>query len=251
MGTTGRITAVVFAAVMATTTALAREAGRTPAAAGQNAGRPAIAGGHDSKSVWLNAEYRDLRVRKRSDKATKALDIDVQYGGDAVRVSVAAAGVTVGRGSRAILIASPEALADVQQLLGGSSAIFAARALLSALERDTELKAPEMSLLSAVAFVASVAGDTDAPRRAADRFVEKHRGIYRQIGAFRNCWSQYSGESTAAWDELQACMSDADDKGFFRAAWERLACNGVWILRSESAWFEYLSCLSPLGALPQ
>jgi hypothetical protein len=44
-------------------------------------------------------------------------------------------------------------------------------------------------------------------------------------------------------------MGDAADDGFFSGAYQRLACNGVWMMRSESAWFEYLKCLSPLSSL--
>ena len=47
------------------------------------------------------------------------------------------------------------------------------------------------------------------------------------------------------------CMDEASNRGFFTAAYERLACNGTWLLRSESAWLEYLNCLSPLGPITQ
>jgi hypothetical protein len=74
----------------------------------------------------------------------------------------------------------PEALEDAQVLLGGSPAIFAARALLAEPEASSGLKAPDMSLLSTTAFVASLMGDTDA-RGASRAGMEKHRGIFRSV----------------------------------------------------------------------
>jgi len=257
MGTMARrvtVLAVALAVFVPATNAVARsereENAGTPAP--QRSRRPAITGGHDRKSAWLLASYRELQVNKISDRATRAITIEMQVGNDRVTVAVAQGAVSVARNGRSIVLDSAEAMQALQQILGGSEAIFAAKAMLSELEATSELNAHDMSLLSATAFVASLVGDIDAPQRIADRFVEKYRGIYRQVGMpTGRCWSAYTTETTAAWDELQGCMADADQKDFFRAAWERIACNGVWLGRSESAWFEYLNCLSPLGAINQ
>jgi hypothetical protein len=220
--------------------------------AGQNRSRQAvITGGHDKKTSWLSAEYRELQVRTRTDRATLAVTIALRSGADLVTVSVSPQSVSVGRGPKHVTIDSAEALESVQQLLGGSAAIFGVRAMLSELEPVSALTAPDMALLSTAAFVASLVGDVGAPQRVADRFVEKHRGLFRQVRGEGTCWNQYTSETTAAWDELQACMADANEKSALRAAYERLACNAVWILRSESAWFEYLNCLSPIGPISQ
>jgi hypothetical protein len=210
----------------------------------------AIGGGHDKTGAWMVAEYRDLKLQKRSERKTGALAIEFQSRGDVVSISLSQALVTVARGNRHVVVDSVEAFESVQQLLGSSPAVFALRGMLSELEPVSTLHAPEMSLLSAAAFVASLVGDTGAPQRIADRFVEKHRGLLRQVRMpGGSCWSAYSGETTVAWNELQDCMRDADDKEFFRAAYERIACNAIWVLRTESAWFEYLNCLSPLSGI--
>jgi hypothetical protein len=211
----------------------------------------AISGGHDKKSAWLVADYRELHLRKRTDRTTKTTVIELRAGNDLVTVTVVNGSVSVSRNSHAVVLDSAEAMESLQHLLGGSLAVFATRAMLSELESSSALKAPDMSLLAAAAYVASLVGDLDAPRRIADRFVEKHRGIYRQVRANGTCWGEYTTETTAAWDDLQACMADANEKSFFRAAYERIACNTIWLGRSESAWFEYLNCLSPLSALNQ
>lgn len=213
--------------------------------------QPAIQGGHDGRSVWLTAVYRDLHVTKRVDRATRTIAIDLILAGDRVIITVSPTSVSVSRGGETLSVDSPDAFASVQQMLGGSFAVFAARAMLSQLESTSPLKAPDMSLLSAAAFVAALTGDVNAPRRLADRFVEKHRGIYRQVRGGASCWESYTSESTEAWSDLQACMDEASNRSFLVAAYERLACNATWILRSESAWLEYLNCLSPLGPLTQ
>lgn len=210
---------------------------------------PVIKGGHDKEAAWLVADYRQLQLRKRTDKTTRAIAITLQVPGDIVSVTLAQGTVTVVRRGTTVVLDSAESMASLQQLLGGSPAVFGTRSMLSELEQTSELTAPDMSLLSAAAFVSSLVGDVDAPQRLADRFMAKHRGLYRQVRMpAGTCWSNYTAESTAAWNQLQDCMADANERDFFRAAYERLACNGVWLARSESAWFEYLNCLSPLSS---
>jgi hypothetical protein len=253
MGTMARKGAAILIVIGALTLASA------PAAAGETAGggaaatgrRPAIGGGHDRSGAWLNAQYRDLHLRKRTDRTTGVIGIELKVEDDVVMIVASREGVTASRRGRTIALGSAEAFASLQELLGGSPAIFAAKGMLSELEGTSDYKAPETSLLSAAAFVASLVGDTGAPQRIADRFVEKHRGLYRQVMSNGTCWYAYTSEATAAWNQLQECMLDAEDAGFLRAAYERLACNTLWLLRAESAWFEYLNCLSPLGPMKQ
>jgi hypothetical protein len=210
---------------------------------------PVIKGGHDKQAAWMVADYRQLQLRKRTDRTTHAIAIALQVPGDTVSVTLSQGTVTVTRGGKTVVLDSAEAMAPLQRLLGGSLAVFATRSMLSELEQTSELTAPDMSLLSAAAFVSSLVGDVDAPQRLADRFMAKHRGLYRQVRMpAGTCWASYTSESTAAWNQLQDCMADANERDFLRAAYERLACNGVWLARTESAWFEYLNCLSPLSS---
>jgi hypothetical protein len=215
-----------------------------------------LAGGFEKARgrAWMDATYRGLQVRKTAVKSEQAAAVELALGADVVRVVIVRGTLFVTRGGRTIAVDSPQALERLQRLLAGSTAVFAARALLSELEQASALKAPEMALLSSIALVASLVGDTEAPRRLADRFVERHRGIFRQIrhdDDEASCWSSYTTEVTSAWDELQACMQDAEDDGLFSGAWQRIACNATWAMRGESAWFEYLKCLSPLGSIPK
>jgi hypothetical protein len=252
MGTMARGgTVLLLAVVVLAGTVSAVEAGESAGSVAAQRPRAVVSGGHDGKTSWLVARYRELQVRTRADRAAFATAIELRAGADVVNISVARQSVAVSRGDRSVVIDSPEALEAVQHLLGGSVAVFGVRAMLSDLEPVSPLTAPDMALLSTAAFIASLVGDVGAPQRIADRFMVKHRGIFRQVRGSGECWSEYTKETTTAWDQLQDCMEDADDKGILRAAYERVACNAVWLLRSESAWFEYLKCLSPLSVIPQ
>lgn len=125
--------------------------------------------------------------------------------------------------------------------------MFQARAMLSRLEGTSRLTAPEMSLLSAAAFAATLTGDTGAPLRLADRFVAVHRGIVRPVRLSDSCWTSYSNETTEAWNDYTGCVTEANQGSSWLVYAREQACAALWVMRAESAWFEYLGCLSPLA----
>lgn len=222
-------------------------------AAAVAAKKPEITGGVDGKKAWMAAAYKGLVVKKASSQAGRTIAVDLQYHDDQVSILIDENRiVTVVRGGTAVVLSGPESIARVQELLGGSMAVFATRAMLADRETRSDLKAPEMSLLSTAAFVAALVGDTDAPRRLTTRFVEKYRGVFRPVRFAATCWDHYTGETVAAWDDLQGCMDEANqDESFLNGAYRRIACNILWVGRTESAWFQYLSCISPLAPLAQ
>ena len=207
--------------------------------------RPTIRGAVDARRAWLGAEHRGLTVQKTSNRVDGSLSIDLRYGQDAVSIGIDVNGaVAVSRHGRHVRVATAGDLAQVQRVLSGSEAAIATRFLLAERERVSDLNAGEMSLLSAAAFVASLLGDVDAPRRLAARFAARQGGI-RPV-RMRNCYDAYAAEVSASWNDMQACMDEANQDGsVLNRAYRRVACNGVWLLRSESAWIEYLGCLGP------
>ena len=209
----------------------------------------ALSGGIDASRAWLTSEREGLKLRKFTSKHGESV-VELAYRGDQVVLQLAAGLVRVTRNNRSIDVVDAAALESVQSLLGGSAAIFHAKAMLSEFETQSRLTPGEMSLLSALAFAAALTGDFGAPARLAERFQFVHRGVVRQVGlaAEASCWSNYEGEVNAAWNDMQQCMSDTDDSGWFGSV-VRLACNATWLLRGESAWFEYLKCLSPLASI--
>lgn len=211
---------------------------------------PEFTAGLDKRSGtgWLIARYGDLQIKKTA-LGRRAVTIDLTHQNDTVTLSVVEGKTSVARNGRTLEINGPDALRSVQELLAASPAMFAARVFLSEREVLSTFRPAEMSTLAAAAFAVSLTGDTNAPLRIADRFMLRHRGLFRPILLGESCWSAYSDEVSASWNELQGCMADAEDDGFWSGAWQRSACNAVWLLRSESAWFEYLGCVSPLGAV--
>jgi hypothetical protein len=222
-----------------------------PAAPRVQARKPTIRGAADAQRAWLGAEYHGLTLHKIANRQDGSLAIELRFRRDALAIGIDAAGtVTVARGQSSVRVASPESFERLQRLLAGSEAVLAARLLLADREAASDLQAPEMALLSTTAFVASLVGDIDAPRRLAARFVEKHRGWYRPVRV-RTCFDTYTQEASGAWNDMQNCMDEANqDSSIFNRAYRRVACNAVWLVRSESAWVEYLGCLG-LGQLYQ
>jgi hypothetical protein len=213
--------------------------------------KPVIRGAADARRAWLGAEYHGLTLHKIANRADGSLAIDVRFRRDVLTIGIDAAGsITVSRGNGSVRLTSAEAFDRLQRVLAGSDAVLAARLLLAEREAASDLQAPEMSLLSTAAFIASLAGDLDAPRRLSTRFVEKHRGWYRPV-RLATCFDEYTKESSGAWNDLQNCMDEANqDSSVFNRAYRRVACNGIWLVRSESAWIEYIGCLG-LGQLYQ
>jgi hypothetical protein len=213
--------------------------------------KPVIRGAADTKRAWLGAEFHGLTLHKIANRTDGSLAIDIRFRRDAVTIGIdAAGGITVARGNGSVRLTSAEAFDRLQRVLAGSDAVLAARLLLAEREVASDLQAPEMSLLSTAAFIASLAGDLDAPRRLSARFVEKHRGWYRPV-RLATCFDEYSAESSGAWNDLQNCMDEANqDSSVFNRAYRRVACNGIWLVRAESAWIEYIGCLG-LGQLYQ
>jgi hypothetical protein len=253
--TYGRITGLVLAGACAAAVvggpARERVAIAASPAPAQADRKPTIRGAADAQRAWLGAEYYGLTLHKIANRRDGSLAIELQFGRDALAIGIDAAGdVTVARGGSSIRVASADAYQRLQQVLAGSDAVLAARLLLAEREVVSDLQVPEMSLLSTAAFVASLAGDVDAPRRLAARFVEKHSSWYRPV-RLRTCFDEYGKESSAAWDDMQNCVDEANqDPSVFNRAYRRVACNAVWLVRSESAWIEYIGCLG-LGQLYQ
>lgn len=179
-----------------------------------------LAVGFDAHRAWISAQYKQLGIRKQTTNEPFETVIELGHGADTVVVTCGPRGIVVSRGTRSLVVDSPAAIESLQDLLGGSSVVFAARATLSELAAEDELRAPEINLLSSLAFVASLGGDVSAPRRLTNR------------------------------NEVQERMKEADpDPDVFRAAYRRLACNALLLARSEVAWFEFIGGIQPMKAV--
>src|SRR5262245_34326388 len=76
----------------------------------QRTGPLTIAGGYDGKRVWIDADIRELGIRKfvtrRASSSPAAGQIELHYKGDAVVIGLADGAITVGRGNRTIRVDS-------------------------------------------------------------------------------------------------------------------------------------------------
>ena len=79
----------------------------------------------------------------------------------------------------------------------------------------------------------------------------------------RTLWHRLAARSAAVLDDdLFALLQhfdhkpgrddhDRQDESLLNRAYRRVACNAIWLVRSESAWVEYLGCLGPGQLIPQ
>jgi hypothetical protein len=167
----------------------------------------------------------ELIVRKTSRPGNGSLLLDVRHPLDAVTVAIDEGGaVSVTRNGRTVAIDSREALERVHASLSESDAVSDLRQLLMDALSVHELSIPELSMLAAAAFVASLAGDVDAPARLAARLVDPGATL-----------------KPVPFERPIASTSAGTDASGIR-------CHTEWLLRSEAAWIDYLNSLSPPAA---
>ena len=200
--------------------------------------QPDVTGDTDGRHAWMTAVYRDLIVRKLVNPAKGSLSIDLRHELDVVTISADAAGqLKVSRGPRKVLVSSAESLAEARQMLRGSDGVSQ---LLALERRSVRLRAaPEVALLSTIAFVGSLAGDEGAPGRLHDRAVNDP--LWFKPAPSDRCAPEYAVRSSEAWDLAHACLGDDHASGD-----GLLACRLKWFLQAEAAWFTYLNCVSPV-----
>lgn len=217
-----------------------------------------LTGGADAARVWVTGEHDGLSIRKFTAKGGASV-IEFSHGDDKVVISVSKERLSIGRKGVAREFTSAASVEEIQALLGGSSAVYRTRVLLSQFERTSALKAGSMSVLSAAAFLAALTGDVDAPARLTERFLEKHRKAYRLVRASArsgddeaSCWSTYTDEVDAAWKAQNACVKEQTDLGWFLLDSRiNMFCTSFWFVRVEAAWFELLKCTGVSSFFPK
>ena len=171
--------------------------------------------------VWIRYARDEFRMSRRGDR------LQVARGGQAFDVDLTAPGT--------------DDLARVRQVLTDSEAVRRFRALRSVLSRGFVKHAAGAGvavldgLLAVLSGEMPVAQPTMATFAAAD---ETGLGEGDEI-AGPSCWDAYVTETNAAWNDYVGCI------GSF--AWYnpmREVCAFVWVLRAESAWFQFLGCSS-------
>ena len=212
-------------------------------AAGEEPEKVAIQIGADRDRVWLEASYKGLQVRKFTQRGGASIT-ELQLGQDRVVISVSAAGLSAIRNGKQYASDDTGSPAAVRGALASSPAVLHARNLLAHFESADSLNPSEMSLVVALAFVASLTGDTGAPARVGERFGTRGRERILPVRyVLGSCWGDYSNEVNAALYDHASCRYEADQSSGLMEEVLEFACDATWLMRVESAWFEYINCL--------
>jgi len=141
--------------------------------------------------------------------------------------------------------ADEDGLDLAQMLLAGSRAVRAFRSAHRQLSQDSRDSAPGVSLDHLDALLGILQGEPGVvERRAPSRRDAGWRLSRVACGGQASCYSQYEGEVTSAWGDFSQCV---DDVKWFPGLQE--VCAFTWLLRVESAWFQFIGCSSfPLKA---
>jgi hypothetical protein len=149
----------------------------------------------------------------------------------------------VSRGDRTVAVfldrADEAGLDLVQQLLAGSHAVRAYRAVHRRLNRESLESAPGVALDNLDALLGILQGESGAVDRRAPRRVAGARLSRAALGHERSCYSEYETEVVTAWDDYAQCI---DDVKWYPGLQE--VCAFTWLLRAESAWFRFIGCSS-------
>lgn len=131
-----------------------------------------------------------------------------------------------------------DGLDAVQQILAGSHAMRAFRAVHRRLNQDSRESAPGISLDHVDVLLGILQGEPGV----VDRRAPKPSGALISRAACRverTCWSEYEVEVVNAWGDFAQCV---DDVSYLPGMQE--VCAFGWLLRTESAWFHFLGCSS-------
>ncbi|MCX6551335.1 MAG: hypothetical protein NTY02_10095 [Acidobacteria bacterium] len=177
------------------------------------------------KVIQANGDY-NVRMRSRHD-----LVVMVRTG-DRLRVT------RNGRTATVSLAQTDEAgLDQAQEVLAGSRAVRAFRALEARLADETRESAPGIALETVDALLGILQGDTSILYRRRARLSGQ---LFRVASSGGNaCFETYAIDVTASWDDLVRCI---DEVSWFPGLQE--GCALIWLLRVESSWFQFIGCSS-------
>jgi len=136
--------------------------------------------------------------------------------------------------------ADEDGLDQVQAVLAGSHAARAFRGVHRHLADEARASAPGVALDRLDALLAILQGEAGAlDRRAPDARDAAWRSSRVAYGAVATCYSAYETEVIGAWDDYAQCIYDVR---WFPGLQE--VCAFTWLLRVESAWFQFIGCSS-------
>jgi len=197
-----------------------------------------------SDGVRLDLTAGPLTVRKTA-WSNGNLEVWIRLARDEFQMSRRGNLLHVARGGQGfdVDLEAPDAgdLARIRQVLSDSPAIRQFRALRSVLAPGFVKHAAGAGVVVLDGVLAILSGEMPvAQPMMATLAAADGTGIGEgdEI-AGPSCWEAYTTETNAAWVDYVACISEF--------AWYnpiREVCAFVWVLRAESAWFQFLGCSS-------
>ena len=133
-----------------------------------------------------------------------------------------------------------DGLDHAQNVVAGSHALRAFRGVRRQLGLDAQESAPGVALDRLDALLGILQGDPGALDGRAPARRHAGVGLTRvSCGVDPTCYSDYESEVIRSWDDYVQCI---DDVKWFPLMQE--VCAFTWLLRAESAWFQFIGCSS-------
>jgi hypothetical protein len=243
---------VLAACVVAGGAAAVGAAERASAADARSADRPASIPfevvRHPDGGIEILVHGPGVEFRKTSYQGGRFV-MQIATEDDRLGIAAGDEAITVSRNRQSVSMSAAgarrEALDKIRRLLEGGTAAGALHEFAGSLDERAQESPAVYAILVADAFVSVLTGDIEATKCLVQRAREARARSSRGGGGARvrpaqwvDCWVGYSGSLMTAFGDMISCIGETawlGDVGL-------LGCEGVYFLRAEGYWFEYLSC---------
>jgi hypothetical protein len=201
-------------------------------------------------SAWTEVQAGELTVDKWVSAAGQAV-LTLRYRNDKVSFRLTADGYSISRGRRSARLTRDDRNEDrrttVRELMLGSPAVRAFRALTTALERhEGDTSGAEISTILDGALVAMLDGDDGAVDRLGRRATRRARANIRPASVaaqFTDCVGNYERALLFAMQDYEACMTTAFDIWWWSPIYTPL-CSLEFFGRSQQYIYQFITCLA-------
>jgi hypothetical protein len=192
------------------------------------------------KTVFADGRFR-IRIQAAGDETLLEVEPGVWH--------VSREGRTV---DVSVLSTDERAAEAARALLAGSRAVRRFRAMAYALTAPEAASPMGAAVQLTATFLSILDGDNDAASRLRDRGRKRAPAtgtsptatasvamMSEEEYAGPSCYSKYLSEVSTAWEEFMMCLADV----WALPPWSYV-CAFEWVLKVESAWFQFLACSS-------
>jgi hypothetical protein len=198
--------------------------------------------GTPNGGVEIGASGRGLDVRKTVGREGR-YTLVVRAADDLLRVEGTPSSVVLSRGDRSVAVSAAErdraAFERAATLLAGSPALALFRSAVTRLAPETRETVGGMALEIADVLLRVIQDDPSAVERFREGVLGRQAAVMRVAFVRRPCYGDWEREVLAAWGSYEGCYND-----FSWWSGGREGCALLYTLRVESAWLEFLACLS-------